>query len=79
MQSGPELLWVLPILLMILLGGVMALRPYDVARFNEQVDAIGSTRRFSDVEPADWNVLLHRISGGLVLLVAVLVAIDVFL
>jgi len=79
MLSGRELLWVLPILLVILLGGLMAFRPYEGARFQEQVDAIGSTRRYSDVEPTDWNVLLYRICGGLILFITVLVATDVFL
>lgn len=33
-----------------------------IARFNEQLDAIGSTRS-GTVEPAGWHVALTRISG----------------
>lgn len=33
---------------------------YTVARFKEQVDAIGSKRSASEVEPAEWNVTLTK-------------------
>ena len=37
--------------------------PHLLARFSEQVDSIGSTRRWGDVEPAGWNVWLTRAIG----------------
>jgi uncharacterized membrane protein len=40
-----------------------------MARFSEQLDAIGSTRRWSEVEPADWKVMLTKISGVVLLLI----------
>jgi hypothetical protein len=48
-------------LFFLLFGGLGALYPYELARFGEQLDAIGSTTRASDVEPAGWNVALTRI------------------
>jgi hypothetical protein len=56
----------------IVLGVVCALRPYKVARFNEQLDAIGSSRSWSSVEPADWNVALTKYGGVFVALLGVL-------
>jgi hypothetical protein len=47
-------------LLVVLLGVLVAVRPYSVAQFEEQLDAIGSKRSLSDVEPADWKVTLTR-------------------
>lgn len=66
-------------LLFVLFGGVGALFPRAVARFGEQMDAIGSTTPADEVEPAEWNVVLTRILSavfaavGLGLLVLVLV------
>ena len=37
--------------------------PYKFARFEEQMDSIGSKRSWSEVEPADWKVALTRIVG----------------
>lgn len=50
-------------LLLVLLGVPAAVWPYRIAKFQEAVDAIGSKRRSSEVEPADWNVGLTRIFG----------------
>lgn len=41
-----------------LYGGV---RPYKMAKFGEQIDAIGSTRSSYSVEPTDWNVSLTQV------------------
>ncbi|WP_224333219.1 hypothetical protein [Haloprofundus halobius] len=37
---------------------------YELTRFDEQMDAIGSKTRASDVEPAEWNVLLTKLFGA---------------
>ena len=55
--------------------GVLATwKPYRLAKFEEQIDAIGSKRRSTKVEPTNWKVTLTRRLGpvlsfsGLVLL-----------
>lgn len=50
-------------LLFVLFGLPSAVWPYRMARFEEQLDAIGSKRRWSEVEPADWKVMLTRYVG----------------
>lgn len=40
-----------------------AVWPYKVARFEEQLDSIGSKRAWHEVEPADWKVTVTRIIG----------------
>lgn len=50
-------------LFLLVFGLPGAIWPYRIARFGEQIDAIGSTREESEVEPADWNVMLTRIAG----------------
>lgn len=62
--------------IMLLFGLPGALAPYKVARFGEQLDAIGSKTRSRDVEPADWNVLLTRVVGIGMTLVGVLFLLD---
>lgn len=52
----------------ILLGLLAAIWPYKLANLQESIDAIGSKRSMSEVEPADWMVTLTRIVGILVLL-----------
>lgn len=44
-------------------GLLMSWKPYRVARFGERIDAIGSKRRWTKVEPSDWNVTLTRRLG----------------
>lgn len=46
-----------------------AVWPYKFARFEEQLDAIGSKRSWSEVEPAEWKVLLTRVMGIVMALV----------
>lgn len=38
-----------------------SVKPYRTARFFEQVDAIGSTRRAENVEPTSWNVRVVQV------------------
>jgi len=38
-----------------------AIRPYELARFTEQIDALGSRHDVGSVEPTDWNVRLTRL------------------
>ena len=41
----------------------MTWKPYRLAKFEEQIDAIGSKRRSTKVEPTDRNVTLTRRLG----------------
>jgi hypothetical protein len=44
--------------------GILTFRfAYGIARFSEQWDAIGSKTSWDEVEPADWNVMLTKASG----------------
>jgi hypothetical protein len=54
-------------LLLLLFGLPSVACPYTLTKLGEQLDAIGSTRRMSEVEPAGWNVWLTR-AGGIVIL-----------
>lgn len=62
--------------LVLLVGGTVGYRyAYELARFGERVDSIGSTTQWNEVEPAHWNVYLNKVIavtaaliGGLVLL-----------
>jgi hypothetical protein len=62
---------------LLLVGLVGAFRPYAVARFEEAIDAIGSKRRSSAVEPAEWKVTLTRVTGVGVTLFGLLVLLDI--
>jgi hypothetical protein len=53
-------------LVLVVFGAVGAKFARGVARFNEQLDAIGSTTPASEVEPAGWNVALTRLGGVVV-------------
>lgn len=39
---------------------------YELARLSEQLDAIGSTTPWDEIEPAGWKVFLYRVgtAGG---------------
>jgi hypothetical protein len=50
--------------LLALVGAGIFKFAYGLTRFNEQLDAIGSTTRSSEVEPAGWNVALTRFVGA---------------
>ena len=54
-------------------GLLNAARPYKMARFEEQMDSIGSKRSMAAVEPAEWKVALTRIVGVGMVLVGVVV------
>jgi hypothetical protein len=49
-------------LFLLVFGLPAALFPYPVARFSERIDAIGSRRSRTRVEPTGWKVLLTRLS-----------------
>lgn len=60
-------------LLFVLPGLIASIWPYRVARLRETLNAIGSTRSLSDVEPAGWNVTLTRIIGIVAIVVGLAV------
>lgn len=49
--------------LLLVFGILNAIWPYKLARFEEQLDSIGSKRSWSEVEPAEWKVVLTRLVG----------------
>jgi hypothetical protein len=55
----------------VLFGAVSVIWPYKLARFSEQLDAIGSKRPLESVEPAEWTVELTRIVGVLMIVFGV--------
>jgi len=57
---------------LMLIGGVSFKFAHGMARFGEQLDAIGSKRRWSEVEPADWNVALTKFGGALAFVIGLL-------
>lgn len=59
-------------LVFVLFGLPMALFPYRVAKLSEGLDAIGSTRDATTVEPAGWNVHLTRVVGVVLVVVGLL-------
>ncbi len=46
-------------------------RPYRVAVWRERLDAIGSTRSWDEIEPADWRITVARIMFSMISLVGV--------
>lgn len=50
-------------ILLVVLGVPPAVWPYRMARFEEQMDSIGSKRRWDEVEPTEWKVTLNRVLG----------------
>jgi hypothetical protein len=48
---------------LIVLGLPGAVWPYKLSKLEEGIDAIGSKRRGSEVEPADRKVTVNRIVG----------------
>lgn len=59
--------------IVLLFGLPSATIPYRMAKLEEAIDAIGSKRKSSEVEPAEWKVLLTRIVGVLMVLYGVAV------
>ena len=62
--------------LIIAFGLLGAVWPYRVARFEEQIDAIGSKRSWDEVEPTGWKVMLTRVIGVVVVLIGVAIFLD---
>lgn len=52
----------------IVIGAALVGWPYEIARFREQIDSIGSTRSVFEIEPADWHVEIVRLIGMLLLI-----------
>lgn len=46
-------------------------RAEAISRWNEQMNAIGNTQPWSEVEPADWRVRLTEVVGIVLTVVAV--------
>ncbi|PSP77824.1 hypothetical protein BRC88_12395 [Halobacteriales archaeon QS_4_69_225] len=63
--------------LIVAFGLVNVVWPYKVARFEEQLDAIGSKRSWDEVEPAEWKVTLTRGIGVVIALFGVAVFLSV--
>lgn len=47
-------------LVFLAVGGVGVKYSYRLSRFDEQLDAIGSTTSYSEVEPAAWKVVATK-------------------
>lgn len=58
----------------LLFGPLMAIWPYQLARWSEIIDSIGR-KSAGRVEPADWNVLFTRIVGIVLVLAGTVSAI----
>lgn len=61
--SGSQLLLIIPGLLVSLLGSGMVFRPNRVARFPEQMDAIGSKHPPAEKDSTVWNGTLSQMTG----------------
>ena len=61
----------------IVIGLLGAIWPYRVARFQEALDAIGSTRKMSEVEPAGWRVTLTRVLGVVAIAAGIVILLGV--
>jgi hypothetical protein len=60
--------------LLVVFGVPSVVWPYELARVSEQLDSVGSTRRWEDVEPAGWKVTLTRVSGAAMVAVGLVLA-----
>ena len=63
--------------LLVGVGLLGAVWPQRVARFEEQLDAIGSKRSAGEVEPAEWKVTLTRGAGVVLALFGVAVFLNI--
>lgn len=57
---------------LLVVGALACLRPRPVARFREQLDAVGSTTSLEAVEPTGWRVTGTRITGAVLALAGLL-------
>jgi hypothetical protein len=55
--------------LAIVAAGILSIRyAYEITRFEERIDAIGSKRDRSEIEPAEWNVAMTvRMAQGAII------------
>lgn len=60
---------------LLVVGAAMAVWPYELSLWQERWDSVGSTRDWSDVEPAEWRVTLTRAGGLLAMLGGVAAAV----
>jgi hypothetical protein len=60
--------------LLVVFGVPSVVWPYELARVSEQLDSVGSTRQWEDVEPAGWKVTLTRVSGAAMVAVGLVLA-----
>lgn len=60
-------------ILVVLLGLPLGIWPYKVARLHERLHSIGSERRWTEVEPAEWKVTVTRLFGIALVVLAVVV------
>ena len=66
--------------LVLLVGGAVGARYAHVfAKFDEQIDSIGSTRRWDEVEPATWKVAFVLLSGVIGFLIGVFLLVSAIL
>lgn len=73
-MAGPttdDSLAFLVFLLFLLWGVLTVVYPYEFAKFQQQLRAIGSTRLLEDVEPENWYVQLERALGVFLILISV--------
>lgn len=60
MASPETFIWGI---LLVVVGAPCAIWPYKAARFEEQLDSIGSKRSWSQIEPAKWKITYTRVAG----------------
>lgn len=66
-----------PLGLIVIIPGLIAIIwPYKISRINEMIDAIGSKRSSSEVEPARWRVVLTRIAGVIVVFLGIILLVN---
>ena len=69
-----------PLGLVLLVGGAVGARyAHVLARFDEQIDSIGSTRRWDEVEPATWKVAFVLFAGVVGFLIGVFLLVSALL
>lgn len=60
-------------------GAVSARYAHVLARWDEQLDAIGSTRSWDEVEPATWKITVVLLAALLTALVGLFVSVSAIL
>lgn len=60
------------------LGVYSAVSPLRVARFTERLDAIGSRRRWDEVEPTNWNVFFTQLFGVVLVVISIYLLLEAY-